>query len=145
MPSLAGEFSNLGRVYVNNDATNLFIGLEQAMIYSNQNIFLFLELPGQGGVTNLVGLGDGLAGTAEGVDGLDFLENLSFTNFAPSVACLLGDEYADGQDRHFVRPGLGLDLGQGVFRLNTNFSDVSGVRLQQFNRSPQVLEPPHQL
>ena len=115
------------------------------MIYSNQNIFLFIESPRQGGVTNLVGLGDGLAGTAEGVDGLDFLENLSFTNFAPSVACLLGDEYADGQDRHFVRPGLGLDLGQGVFRLDANFSDVSGIRLQQFNRSPQVLEPPNQL
>ncbi len=112
------------------------------MIYSNQNIFLFLELPGQGGVTNLVGLGDGLAGTGEGADGLDFLENLSFTNFAPSVACLLGDEYADGQDRHFVRPGLGLDLGQGVFRLDTSFSDVSGIRLQQFNRSPAGTRAP---
>lgn len=145
IPTLAGEFSNLGRVYVNNDTTNLFIGLEQTMIYSNQNIFLFIETPGQAGVTNLVGLGDGQAGTAEGVDGLDFLENLSFTNFAPSVACLLGDEYADGQDRQFVRPALGLNVGQGVFRLDTSFSDVSGIRLQQFNRSPQVLEPPRQL
>jgi hypothetical protein len=145
IPTLAGAFSNLGRVYVNNDATNLFIGFEQAMIYSNQNIFLFIEMPGQGGVTNLVGLGDGLAGTAEGVDGLDLLENLSFTNFAPSVACLLGDEYADGQDRQFVRSGLGLNIGQGVFRLDTSFSDVSGIRLQQFNQSPQMLEPPRQL
>ena len=145
IPTLAGDFSNLGRVYVNNDATNLFLGLEQVMIYSNQNVFLFIELPGPGGVTSLVGLGDGRAGTDKGVDGLDFLENLSFTNFAPSIACLLGDEYADGQDRHFVRPGLGLDLGQGVFRLNKNFFDVSGIRIQQFNRSPQVLEPPLQL
>ena len=145
IPTLAGDFSNLGRVYVNNDATHLFLGFEQAMIYSNQNICLFLETPRQEGVTNLVGLGDGLAGTGEGVDGLDFLENLSFTNFAPSVACLLGDEYADGQDRHFARPGLGLDLGQGVFRLDTSFSDVSGIRLQQFNRSPQALEPLNQL
>ena len=145
IPTRAGDLSNLGRVYVNHDGTNLFIGLEQAMIYSNQNICLFLELPPQAGVTNLLGLGDGLAGTAEGVDGLDFLENLSFTNFAPSVACLLGDEYADSQDRHFIRPGMGLDSGQGVFRLNNDFSDVSGVRLQQFNRSPQVLEPLNQL
>jgi hypothetical protein len=143
--TLAGDFSNLGCVYVNNDATNLFIGLEQTMIYSNQNIFLFIESPRQAGVTNLAGLGDGLGGTGEGVDGLDFLQNLSFTNFAPSVACLLGDEYADGPDRHFVRAGLGLDLGQGVFRLDTNFAEVSTIRLQQFNRSPQILEPPNQL
>jgi hypothetical protein len=143
--TLAGDFSNLGRVYVNNDATNLFIGFEQAMIYSDANIFLFIESPRQDGVTSLVGLGDGQAGTAEGVDGLDFLENLSFMDFAPSVACLLGDEYADGQDRSFARPGLDLHVGQGVFRLDPSFSDVSGVRLQQFNRSPQVLEPPLQL
>ena len=145
IPTLAGDMSNLGRVYVNNDATNLFIGFEQTMIYSNQNIFLFVESPRQAGVTNLVGLGDGAAGTAEGVDGLDFLENLSFTNFAPSVACLLGDEYADGQDRSFVRSGLDLHVGQGAFRLDAAFSDVSGIRLQQFNRSPQVLEPRLQL
>jgi hypothetical protein len=145
IPTLSGDFSNLGRVYVNNDSTNLFIGLEQVMIYSNQNIFLFVESPRQAGVTNLTGLGDGIAGTAEGADGLDFLENLSFTNFAPSVACLLGDEDADGQDRFFARLGLDLGVGQGVFRLDRAFSDVSGARLQQFNRSPQLLEPPLQL
>jgi hypothetical protein len=145
IPTLAGDFSNLGRVYVNNDATNLFIGFEQVMIYSNQDIFLFIESPRQGGVTKLAGLGDGQVDTTERVDGLDFLKNLSFTNFAPSVACLLGDEYADGQDRQSVRPGLDLKVGQGVFRLDTGFSDVSGMRLQQFNRSPQVLEPANQL
>src|SRR6185436_10951515 len=143
--TLPGEFSNLGRVYVNNDATNLIIGFEQAMFYSSNNIFLFIESPRQSGVSNLIGLGDGTANTAEGVDGLDFLENLGFTNFAPSAACLLGDEYADVQSRHFARPGLNMDVGQGVFRLDRNFSDVAGVRLQQFNRSPQVLEPPPQL
>ena len=145
IPALAGRFSNLGRIYVNNDATNLFIGLEQSMIYSNQNIFLFVESPRQTGVTNLTGLGDGVAGSAEGVDGLDFLENLSFTNFAPSVACLVGDEYADGQDRFFTRGGMDLQVGQGAFRLNSAFSDIDGVRVQQFNRSPQALLPPLQL
>ena len=143
--TLAGAYANLGRVFVNNDATNLYIGFEQVMIYSNNNVFLFIESPRQTGVTNLIGLGDGLTGTTQGVDGLDFLENLSFTNFAPSVACLLGDEYADGQDRFFQRPGLDLEVGQGVFRLDAGFSDVPGVRLQQFNRSPQILEPAPQL
>lgn len=138
IPALAGDFSNLGRVYVNHDATNLFIGFEQSMSYSNSTVFLFIDSPRLSGVTNLVGLGNGVADDSEGVDGLDFLENLSFTNFAPSVACLLGDEYADAQSRDFVRPGSDRHFGQGVFRLDVGFTDVAGVRLQQFNRSPQT-------
>jgi len=139
--TVAGKCSNLGRVYVNNDFTNLFIGFDQAMFYSNNNVFLFIQTPGQTGVTNLAGLGNGMADNVEGVDGLDFLENLSFTNFAPSVGCLLGDEFADGQFRNFTRPGLSLNMGQGVFALNAGFSNIAGIRLQQFNRSPQVLGP----
>lgn len=137
--TVAGKYSNLGRVYVNNDFTNLFIGFEQSMFYSNNNVFLFIETPGLSGVTNLIGLGDGIAGSGQGVDGLDFLENLSFTNFAPSMSCVLGDEYADEQLRHFTRPGTTLDMGQGVFRLNSGLNSVMGIRLQQFNRSPQAL------
>lgn len=60
-----GEFSNLGQVYVNNDSTNLFIGFDETMIYSSNNIFLFIESPRQSGVSNLAGLGDGLAGLTE--------------------------------------------------------------------------------
>ncbi len=138
IPALAGDFSNLGRVYVNHDVTNLFIGFEQSMCYSNSTVFLFIESPRLNGVTNLVGLGNGIADDVEGVDGLDFLENLSFTNFTPSIACLLGDEYADAQFRGFVRPGSALHFGQGVFRMDATFTDVAGVRLQQFNRSPQI-------
>ncbi len=141
IPTFPGDYSNLGRVYVNNDSTNLFVGLKQAMFGSSNNIFLFIESPRLAGVSNLVGLGDGLANSSQGVDGLDFLENLSFTNFAPAIACVLGDEFADGQFRNFVRPGLPLNLGQGVFHLDATFSDVSGVKIQQFNRSPQALDP----
>jgi len=137
--TVAGQFSNLGRVYVNNDFTNLFIGFEQSMFYSNNNVFLFIETPGQTGVSSMVGLGDGITGSGQGADGLDFLENLSFTNFSPSVACVLGDEFADEQLRHFTRPGMALDMGQGVFRLTSSLSSVMGIRLQQFNRSPQAL------
>jgi hypothetical protein len=137
--TMPGKFSNLGRIYVNNDFTNLFIGFDQAMFYSNNNVFLFIETPGKSGVTNLIGLGNGIADTVEGVDGLDFLENLSFTNFSPSVACLLGDEFADGQSRNFTRPGMELNVGQGVFGLDAAFTNLAGIRLQQFNRSPQAL------
>jgi hypothetical protein len=107
------------------------------MFNSNSTVFLFIESPRQSGVTNMIGLGDGIAASDQGVDGLDFLENLSFTNFTPSVACVLGDENADTQSRHFTRLGTTLDAGQGVFRLDTCFSDIPGVRFQQFNRSPQ--------
>jgi hypothetical protein len=141
IPTFPGQFSSLGRLYVNNDFTNLFIGFEQTMFNSSNYVFLFIESPRQTGVTNLIGLGNGIADTSEGVDGLDFLENLSFTNFAPSIGCIFGDEFADGQFRNFTRPGVPLNVGQGVFRLDQGFSDIAGVRLQQFNRSPQALGP----
>lgn len=138
IPTLPGQFSNLGQVYVNNDRTNLYVGFEQAMINPNNNIFLFVESPREAGVTNLAQIGNGKIDPAgEGADGLDFLANLSFTNFAPSVGCILGDEWADVQSRSFARPGLALNVGQGIFRLDAALRDAPGVRLQQFNRSPQ--------
>src|SRR5262249_44819183 len=87
---------------------------------------------------SMVGLGNGLVDPeGQGADGLDFLENLSFTNFSPSIACLLGDEKADGQFRSYARPNLTRNIGQGVFHLDTAFTDVTGARVQQFNLSPQ--------
>ena len=138
IPTLPGEFSNLGRVYANNDSSNLYIGFEQVMDYADNNIFLFIDSPRLAGVTNMVGIGNGIVDPdGQGADGLDFLENLSFTNFTPAVGCILGDELADSQYRYFVRPNLALNIGQGVFRLDAEISDVPGARLQQFNRSPQ--------
>ena len=164
IPTINGASANLGQVRVNNDATHLYVGIEQAMIQPYQNIFLFIETPNRQGVTTMNGLGNGLVqfdNTSEGVDGLDFLQNLSFTNFKPSVAAILGDERADAQSRHAARPGFTLrvtsgtppdvitqnvpfPLGQGVFRLDQTFSDVPGVRLQQFNRSPQQFSQPQE-
>ena len=133
-----GRFSNLGEVYVNNDESQLYIGIRQAMFYHNDNIFLFVQSPRQTGVTSLAGLGNGIIDpSGQGADGLDFLENLSFANFKPSIGCILGDEFADGQYRSFIRGNLALNIGQGIFRLDANFSDVPGARLQQYNRSPQ--------
>jgi hypothetical protein len=135
----AGQLSNLGRVKINNDSTHLYVGIENAMFYSDQNIFLFIESPRQSGVKSMAGLGNGMIDAlGQGADGLDCLQNLSFTNFAPSIACVLGDEFADGQYRRFTRPTLALNIGQGIFRLDPSLSDVPGCRLQQFNRSPQI-------
>ena len=67
IPALTGKFSNLGRAFVNNDQTNLYIGFDRVMIYGNNNIFLFIESPRLPGVTNLAGdrerdFGSGRAG-----------------------------------------------------------------------------------
>ncbi|MSU63164.1 MAG: hypothetical protein EXS31_12350 [Pedosphaera sp.] len=137
--ALPGRFSNMGQVHVSNDYTNLYIGFEQAMIYGNQNIFLFIESPKATGVTNMVGVGNGLIDPlGQGADALDFVENLSFTNFTPRVGILLGDEFGDRQSRSFSRSNLPLNIGQGAFFLGPELGDVPGVRLQQFNRSPQA-------
>lgn len=145
IPALTGEFSNLGEVFVNNDGTNLYVGLRSCLINADANVFLFVESPRLAGVTSLAGLGNGLVDPdGQGADGLDFLENLSFTNFAPALGCVLGDEFADGQFRSFQRPALSLNTGQGVFRLDASFSDVPGARVQQFDSSPQVSDPAHQ-
>jgi hypothetical protein len=88
-------------------------------------------------------LGNGLIDPdGQGVDGLDFLHNLAFTNFNPGIACVLGDELADAQARSFQRQHLQLNTGQGVFFLDTELSTVPGVALQQFNRSPQIQSIP---
>jgi predicted phosphodiesterase len=154
IPAVSGASANLGQVRVNNDRTHLYIGFEQAMIRSSQNIFLFIDSPRQEGVADLTGLGDGKVDFAgQGADGLDYLHNLAFTNFKPSVAAILGDERADKQARHLGRPGfiikvrtgekpedfttVPFPLGQGVFRLDQAFTDVADARFQQFNRSPQ--------
>ena len=138
VPALAGEFSNLGRFYVNNDGTNLYLGFQGVLTYPGNTVFLFVETPGLKGVGSMTGLGNGRVDPAgQGADGLDYLQNLSFSNFTPSVACLLGDEYADGQFRSFARSNCALNTGQGVFRLDPSVSDLPGARLQQFNRSPQ--------
>jgi hypothetical protein len=139
IPAIAGQSANLGEALVNNDATYLRVGLRHCMIGDAANIFLFIESPHLAGRTSLAGVGNGIVDpTGQGVDGLDFLENLAFTNFTPSVACVLGDEFADGQFRSFQRPGQGWDPGQGVFRLDSALSDVPGAQLQQYNLSPQA-------
>jgi hypothetical protein len=134
----SGRFANMGEFYVNNDSTNLYLGFRNAMFYRDNNIFLFIEAPNSSGATTMAGLGNGIIDpTGQGVDGLDCLENLSFSSFSPAIACILGDEFGDRTTNSFARTNLALNIGQGVFRLDTNFSAVAQTRLQQFNRSPE--------
>ncbi len=152
LPSLPGEFANLGLGHVNRDRTHLYLGFRDVMLPDDGNLFVFLEVPGRPGVTHLAGLGNGVVDPeGEGADGLDFLENLTFAGFRPCLAAVLGDEFADATARGFwrtnlvaggngpvVRTNLALPIGQGVFWLAPGFPEVPGARLQQFNRSPQT-------
>ncbi|MCL5098524.1 MAG: metallophosphoesterase [Candidatus Omnitrophica bacterium] len=136
--TMAGQFSNLGRLYANNNSNTLYLGLEQVMVHSSNNVFLFIESPGLPGVTNMWPVGNGRVDPGgQGADGLDFLANLSFAHFTPAIGCILGDEFGDGESRSFPRPELNLNIGQGIFYLNPQLDSVPGACLQQFNRSPQ--------
>jgi hypothetical protein len=136
-----GVSANLGRLHVRNDSKYFYFGFEDAAIWTNQVIAVFLENPALPGIADLSALGDNqldvVTNSPQGADGLDMLQKLGFTNFRPSIGCLLGDEFADGTVRDFKRPGAKWGTGQGVFRLDQSFSSVAGARVQQFNRSPQ--------
>ncbi|HAM72167.1 MAG TPA: hypothetical protein DCM86_11035 [Verrucomicrobiales bacterium] len=134
-----GLFSNPGWCYVNNDSTNLYIGLASALLYPNQTFVLFVESPRLPGVSDMAGVGNGVIDPlGQGVDGLDTLKNLRFVDFHPSVGCLLGDEFGDTTTNQFVRAGLALNTGQGAWTLEPAPRPVAGARIQQFNRSPQT-------
>lgn len=139
IPSFSGRDANLGNLRVKMDGANLYLGFERLTLSPRSDAYLFLEVPGLAGVNSLAGLGNGILDPdGQGIDALDIVENLGFTNFQPSVAVVFGDEYADGTVRNFRRPLATNALGQGVFRLTQNFESVSGALLQQFNRSPQA-------
>ncbi len=142
IPARAGEWSNLGTLHVNNDGTNLYLGFRDVMIQNASDIYVLIDVPTLAGVSNLIGLGDGLSGAPEGLDALDFAENLQFTNFSPSIVAIVGDETADGTFPRFSRPNTVFETGQGVFFLSNGFPAASGSRVQQYNRSPQTTNAP---
>lgn len=136
--SSSGKFADLGQMRLACDNTNLFIGLEKVMLPPGADVVVFVESPNLPGVAGMESLGNRVFDPSQqGVDGLDFLKNLAFSKFRPAVACVLGDEFADGTSRSFWRAGSAFPGGQGVFRLDPQLSSVVGAKVQQFNRSPQ--------
>ncbi|MGZ8901204.1 MAG: metallophosphoesterase, partial [Limisphaerales bacterium] len=133
-----GLYSSAGRLFVNNDHHHLYLGFDEVMLRAGEELFLFLEVPTLTGRTNLQGVGNGRVDpNDEGVDGLDFLANLAFENFSPSIGIILGDEFADASSRNFTRAGQSLSTGQGAFFLVNGLPTVPDQHLTQFNRSPQ--------
>ena len=134
-----GRFTSAGRLFVNNDKQNLYLGLDEVMLRAGEELFMFLEVPRLQGVSSLRDIGNGLVDSAgEGADSLDFLANLSFDAFLPSVGIVLGDEFGDTPSRSFVRTGQSFSSGQGAFYLTNGMPELPGQRLAQFNLSPQI-------
>jgi hypothetical protein len=134
----SGDWSNLGRAFFQNDDSHLFIGLRDVMIYGDSTIYLFVGSARKDGVRSMANLGNGIVDPMrQGADGLDFLENVAFTNFTPAIGCILGDEFGDGQVPDFKREYARVAVGQGVYRLEPALPPLLEARVQQFNRSPQ--------
>lgn len=136
--SVAGRWSNIGQLVVNQDRTHLYLGLRDVMLNPDWCVLLFVEVPGMSGVESLAAIGNGLWDPeGEGVEILDGLPGLEFDGFRPAVVCVVGDEYGDATQRGFVLGGAQV-VGQGVFGLTPGLPEIPGTRLQQFDRSPQL-------
>lgn len=123
-------FGDFGRVYVNHDATYLYVGAEGADVAGDNNAMLLflglntlsddrLDLTGESGLPNA----------------LDALHNLSFS-VPMDIALVLGDEYGDGTytNFNFGPAGGGYNFGQGIYYLSaTSFVPVAGTTLSQFD------------
>jgi hypothetical protein len=130
-------FGDFGSIWVNVDATNLYLGgYGLDLGGSNNVIMLFLGL-------------DTLADNAWNLwhksglpNALDYLHNVRFTE-PMDIALLLGDAYGDGPSyTNFSIGGTGgYNFGQGVFYLSTNNADfvpMANARLSQFHGTGTV-------
>jgi hypothetical protein len=130
-------FGAFGSIWVNVDATNLYIGGYGANLGGSNNIIiLFLGL-------------DTLNDNAWNVwhksgkpNALDFLHNVNFT-VPMDVAIVLGDQFGDGPSYpDFSMGGTGgYNHGQGIFYIGTNagsFVAMSAAKLSQFHGTGTV-------
>ncbi len=122
-------FGSFGRVYVNYDQYNFYVGgVGLDLAGDNNAMVMFLEFNTLS--DNAANLWDihGLP------NGLEQLHNVTFSK-PLDVAIVLGDEWGDGLYTNF-NLGNGYDFGQGVYYLSTgsaSFWPVGGATLDQFD------------
>jgi len=150
-----GQESNPGRLWINEDKEFLYLGLESIVPGPGGLPILFVEIPGRPGLTDLKALEPISPDSFDesSLAALRVLRQLRFQNFQPSVAVVLGDEFADQTDPDWpaevqceTSPGnwetYTVRIGQGAFFLTPTLSPIEGARIQQFNRSPQTEPDP---
>lgn len=131
----AGGFGDFGRIYVNYDETNLYVGGTDVALptdVDNNAYVVFVSGGTNAGAPNVWWVNS----LPEGVDRL---HNVGFDP-AVHVAILLGDVYGDGNHTNFgLYHAEGPDFGQGVFSTPFGteaepdvFAGVAGAQLVQF-------------
>jgi hypothetical protein len=124
-------FGSFGRIYVNYDATNLYVGgTAVALPNDSQNNAYIVFLSGGTNVGS-----SNLWNYSVSPEGLNKLHN---TAYQPpvNIAMLLGDVYGDGTFFNFeMYTNGGFQFGQGVFELvdsTDSIAAVAGAKLSQF-------------
>ncbi|MBU0678513.1 MAG: S8 family serine peptidase [Verrucomicrobia bacterium] len=123
-------FGDFGRLYVNHDAVNLYVGSYDFNVSgSNNACVVFL------GLNTLNDNATNLWNHNGPPDGLDYMHNVGFIE-PMDIAILIGDEWGDGTYTNFSL-GNGYDFGQGIFYLSSShvFVGVAGSALSQFDGS----------
>ena len=127
-------FGDWGRVWVNVDSTNLYLGGMGADLGGSNNVFLLFL-----GCDTLTDNAWNLWHKTGVPNALDFLHNVRFAE-PMDIALVLGDQYGDGPAyTNFIYGGY--DFGQGVFYIGTNCADLvplQGAVLSQFDGTGTV-------
>ena len=133
-PPLSGQdaalgFGDWGQVWVNADASNLYLGGFSLDLGGSNNVpILFL------GLDSLTDNAWNLWHKTGLPNALDFLHNLRFTE-PMDIAIVLGNQYGDGPG-YTNFPYGGYDFGQGIYYLSTNsggFFPMGGAQVSQFD------------
>ena len=120
-----GEYSHAGNVIIHNDADHLYLGFESVALPDDGALMFFLGAePDQ---------------IIDEQTELVFLQGLEFEAWTPQLIGVLGDEYADATLGAFDRSAIGKPGPQGLFHAGESLEPVTGVRIQQYNMSPQTL------
>lgn len=128
-------FGDFGRIYINFDATNLYLGGTDVSLptdVDNNAYVIFVSGGNEPGASEFWYINSA-------PDGLDRLHNIGF-NPPLRLAILLGDIYGDASHTNFgMYHGEGPDFGQGVFNTPNassenpqTFTGVDGAQLIQF-------------
>lgn len=119
-------FGDFGRMFINYDATNFYIGGEGVNVAGDNNVLiLFL------GFNTLTDNKQNLWNNSGPPNALDFLHNLAF-NVPMDIALVLGHEWGDGTYTNFNFGSI--DFGQGGYYLSAfDFFPIGGFRLAQFD------------
>ena len=131
-PDAERGFGDIGSIWINVDATNLYLGgYGMDPGGSNNMIMVFLGLDTLNDNAWNLWHKSGLP------NALDFLHNLRFTE-PMDIALILGDTFGDGPNYpNFALGGTGgYDSGMGVFYIGTNsgsFVAMASAKLSQFH------------